>query len=455
MTYRSVGFALVWLTATAIAQPPDGALDTSFSGDGIVASNFGAGFQAAYTAVALPDGAVLAAGLSLDGANADLQIIRYRANGTIDGGWGDFGGLTLPIDRVADGWDEVIRIVPAPSGEVTLLGSAEEDGLLEGGSAASYPVLVRLTAAGQPDGAFGVGGIVTPVAHPWSGSIDTRSASAHLDGFLFFGSCSSCAPGNTGGYFFYRALATGAPDTAFDADGWLALDGTGMGQLGAFGVDPAGRILLAGDFLAGFGDPQLRLHRRLASGGPDLSFDGDGSAVHSFPDSVQWDPRAVGVDPVDGAVVVALQRAAGTAIAAGALLRFSVAGTFDPSFGQQVLAFGDGTFVQALAIDGARRIFVVGSFDGTGAQLSGFLFVRRLATGAADTSFDGNGVQLVEIDVVPNGWDQGLALTLSGGKPVAVGHSQTQSGGQRFALVRLTNALIFADGFELGSTWAW
>jgi hypothetical protein len=166
-------------------------------------------------------------------------------------------------------------------------------------------------------------------------------------------------------------------------------------------------------------------------------------------------PRAVGVDPVDGAVVVALQRAAGIAIAAGSLLRFSAAGAFDSSFGQPVLAYNDGTFVQALAIDGARRISVVGSFDGAGAQLSGFLFVRRLATGVPDTSFDGDGVQRVEIDVVANGWDQGLALTLAGGKPQAVGHSQTQSGGQRFALVRLTNALIFADGFELGSTWAW
>jgi hypothetical protein len=137
------------------------------------------------------------------------------------------------------------------------------------------------------------------------------------------------------------------------------------------------------------------------------------------------------------------------------LVRFSAAGLFDPAFAQPVLAYNDGTFVQALAIDGARRIFVVGSFDGAGAQLSGFLFARRLSSGAPDTTFDGDGVQRVEIDAVANGWDQGLALTLAGGKPLAAGHSQTQSGGQRFALVRLTNALIFADGFELASTWAW
>ena len=136
-------------------------------------------------------------------------------------------------------------------------------------------------------------------------------------------------------------------------------------------------------------------------------------------------------------------------------MRFSAAGDFAAAFGQPLLAYNDGTFVEELAIDGAGRIFVGGWFDGTGAQIAGFLFARRLATGGADTTFSGDGVERVEVDAVANGWDQGLALTLAGGKPVAAGHSQTQSGGQRFALVRLTNNLIFADGFEWASTWAW
>ncbi|MEO7795071.1 MAG: hypothetical protein ABIV06_09895 [Thermoanaerobaculia bacterium] len=445
---------LICLSFTALGHAQDGAPDTSFSGDGIVSAVSGAGFQAAFTVVALPDGAVLAGGVMQTGSNFDLQVIRYRANGGIDGSWSNSGGLTLPIDRVTDGWDEVLAIAPLDSGAVTLLGSAEEADLFEGGSSASYPVLVRLDAAGDLDLNFGVGGIVTPASHPFGGNIDTQAAAAHLDGFLFFGFCTACGPANAVGHFLYRTLADGSPDTAFDSDGWLALDRATLGQLSTVAVDPAGRILLAGDFIPMFGDPELRLHRRLASGGPDLSFSGDGTAIHSFT-SVQWSPLAIAVDPVDGALVVALQRAGGVEIAAGSLVRFSAAGLFVAPFGQPILAYNDGTFVKELAIDGARRIFVAGSFDGAGAQAGGFLVARRLSTGGVDTTFSGDGVQRVEVDDVTNGWDQGLALTLSGGKPVAAGHSQTVTGGQRFALVRLTNALIFADGFELGTTAAW
>ncbi len=455
---RRACIALACLALAAIpamAQPPDGELDDSFGGDGIVSSNFGSGFHAAFTVVGLPDGGVLAGGVEMTGANADLLVIRYRANGSIDGSWGDFGGLTVPIDRVVDGWDEVLAIVPADNGETMLLGGAEEAEQFAGGSFVSYPLLVRLDAAGDLDGTFGVGGVVTPAAHPWSGNVDTQAASAHLDGFLFFGFCSACGPGNVSGNFLYRTLANGAPDTAFDSDGWLALDRATLGQLSTLGVDPAGRILLAGDDVEGFGDPELRLTRLLPSGGPDMSFAGDGTATHSFSDAVQWTPRDVAVDPVDGAVVVALQRAGGIEIAAGSLVRFSTAGIYAAAFGQPVLAYNDGTFVEGLAIDGSGRIFVAASFDGAGAQVGGFLFARRLSSGAVDTSFDGDGVQRVEIDAVTNGWDQCFALALSGGRPVAAGHSQTQSGGQRFALVRLTNDLIFADGFELASTWAW
>lgn len=454
--FSRIAFTFVSFAAIpAIAQAQDGLLDDSFSGDGIVSAVSGAGFQAAFTVVGLRDGALLAGGVMLTGANADLQVIRYRANGSIDGSWSDFGGLTLPIDRVTDGWDEVLAIAPLDSGAVTLLGSAEEADLLEGGSSASYPVLVRLDAAGDLDLTFGVGGIVTPASHPFGGNIDTQAASAHLDGFVFFGFCTACGPGNANGNFLYRTLANGAPDTAFDSDGWLALDRATLGQLRTLAVDPAGRILLAGDYVEGFGDPELRLSRRLANGGPDASFGGGGTAIRSFSDAVQWTPRAVAFDPVDGAVVVALQRAGGLEIAAGSLVRFSAAGIYSGAFGQPELAYNDGTFVEELAIDGAGRIFVAGSFDGAGAQAGGFFFVRRLSTGAADTTFSGDGIQRVEIDDVTNGWDQCYALTLAGGKPVAAGHSQTVTGGQRFALVRLTNTLIFADGFELASTWAW
>lgn len=457
MLSRSVRLALVLPLFALPACGQDGDLDSSFGGDGIVAASLGTGFQAAFTLAALPDGSLLAGGVIVEAGdpNADLYVIRYNPNGSVDGGWGDFGGQRVAIDVVADGWDEALAIVPETGGGVTILGSAETSGLFLGGSSANLPALVRLTAAGEFDSGFGDGGIAVPDSHPWSGTIQILAASAHLGGYLFFGQCTACAPGDEAGRFLYRALAGGGGDPAFGAGGWLSLGDATIGQLSAFGVDPAGRIVLAGDYLPQFGDPELRVHRRLPSGLPDSSFDGDGTVAYAPEDTVQWAPRAIAFDPVDGAIVLSLQRNAGIEIAASSLLRFSAGGAFVASFGQPVLAYDQGVFVQELAIDGLRRIFAGGSIDGPGDQPGGFFFARLLPTGALDDGFDDNGVKRVEVDAVANGWDQGFALALSGGRPLAAGHSQTQSGGQRFALVRLTNALIFADGFEVGSTGSW
>ena len=72
---------------------------------------------------------------------------------------------------------------------------------------------------------------------------------------------------------------------------------------------------------------------------------------------------------------------------------------------------------------------------------------RLLANGALDPTFCCGGFYLFDLDP---GWETVEAATLDGGRPVLAG---TRNG--TWATIRLTNALIFRDGFESGSTHAW
>ncbi|MGW4896970.1 calcium-binding protein [Kitasatospora sp. NPDC004240] len=90
------GGAIVAVGATAVGGGSDfalarytsgGGLDTGFSGDGRVTTDFGGGFDQALGTAVQPDGRIVAAGLS----NADVALARY------DGGAGTPAGVDLSV----------------------------------------------------------------------------------------------------------------------------------------------------------------------------------------------------------------------------------------------------------------------------------------------------------------------------------------------------------------------
>ncbi|MBL8398028.1 MAG: DUF4347 domain-containing protein, partial [Candidatus Accumulibacter sp.] len=70
-------FAVVRLTSA-------GALDTTFSGDGMLTTSLGSGLDQANSVALLSDGRIVAAGLSSNGANNDFAVVRYGSTGTVD-----------------------------------------------------------------------------------------------------------------------------------------------------------------------------------------------------------------------------------------------------------------------------------------------------------------------------------------------------------------------------------
>lgn len=106
-------FALVRYTA-------DGELDASFDADGIVLTSFRSGVDQAFGVGVRPNGAVVAAGRSFNGADYDLAIARYTKDGVLDGGFGSAGTVTTPVGSGDDG---VAALALRANGDVTVAGS--------------------------------------------------------------------------------------------------------------------------------------------------------------------------------------------------------------------------------------------------------------------------------------------------------------------------------------------
>jgi uncharacterized delta-60 repeat protein len=73
---------------------PDGALDTSFDGDGVVTTDLGSTGERAAAVAVQPDGTVVAAGSS----GASFAVVRYRPDGRPDPAFGAGGVVTAGPD---------------------------------------------------------------------------------------------------------------------------------------------------------------------------------------------------------------------------------------------------------------------------------------------------------------------------------------------------------------------
>jgi len=209
--------------------------------------------------------------------------------------------------------------------------------------------------------------------------------------------------------------------TVPSVDSWfaalIATDGTGLqGSFGAEGLDQVtvdlgggpnsqlrsaaldaeGRVLLAGEaFGTGYSDAAAVLVRRTASGGADSSFNGGAPLIVA--DTAGWDSL----------------------------------------FG--VVAQSDG------------RILVAGRVNAPSAR---FFAARFDAIGAADWSFGSFGVFSANFPSSPE-VDFATGLVLQSGRPVLVGPAQWSLTDYDFGVLRLTGSLLFAAGFEDGSTAGW
>src|SRR5437879_3346325 len=148
----STAFALVRYNAS-------GSLDTSFGTGGKVTTPIGSIDDEAFALVLQPDGKLVAAGYTYGGNSIDFALVRYTANGSLDGSFGTGGKVTTPIGGIDD---EAFALALQPDGKLVAAGYTND------GSSQNF-ALLRYTSQGSLDGSFGTGGkVTTPILSTYS-----------------------------------------------------------------------------------------------------------------------------------------------------------------------------------------------------------------------------------------------------------------------------------------------
>ncbi len=247
------------ISATVVRLNPNGSLDVSFDTDGIATAQVGS-FDNIRTVAIQEDGKILIGGYAFT-ATADIAVVRFNANGTLDTSFDGDGKVTTPIGTSA----EYIQSL-----------AIQRDGKIVGAGASVVGVtyhsaLVRYNPNGSLDTTFdGDGIIVSP------GGYQYKSVAIQLNNEIV------AAGGAPGGNIaeIVRYKPNGSLDT-FGSFPWTStgIVTTSINSIGGITIQPDGKVVAAGtqNFgSANLPDNRFALLRYLGDPGIDLDYDRDG-----------------------------------------------------------------------------------------------------------------------------------------------------------------------------------
>jgi uncharacterized delta-60 repeat protein len=312
----------------------DGGTDTSFGTDGRATVAVGTRDDKAMAIAVQPDGKIVVAGLSNQGATSgyDFALVRLLANGAVDSGFGNSGRVVT--DFGGDN-DRAFALLLMPDGSIVAAGQTNRTGVTGLDFA-----LARYAADGRPDATFGAGGQVVTAALPGStGDVIRGLALQTVNGQPYI-----LAVGGEGDFTAARYTPTGALDSGFGTGGKLSgLFGVSIGSAYAVTVLPSGEAVLAGHVGHDFAAVKLS-----ASGQLDPTFGParDGRFRHSMA-SNNWDEATAVVRQADGKLILGGWAYTGVGTSGDfAALRLNADGTLDTGFGN------GGTVQRAVADNG-------------------------------------------------------------------------------------------------------
>jgi uncharacterized delta-60 repeat protein len=460
---------IVSVVFSAAAQAAPGDLDPTFSGDGKQTTDFRGGQSKATATVLQPDGKIVAVGSVLrstsgDNSFSDFALARYNPNGSLDTSFSGDGKLTTDFAGIgAD--DKATGVALQDNGKIVVVGYSgisskdfavaryNPNGTLDTSFSGDGK---QTTDFGGGEGASGVAiqgnGKIVVVGttctdaefvqcdfalaryNPSDGSLDT-SFSGDGKQTTDFGTDYDTATGmalqgdgkivavgargfGTGASDFALARynpSDGSLDTSFSGDGKQTTD-FGGGNDGANGVAvQGGKIVAVGQGGSGlFYD--FALARYKSNGLLDTTFAGDGKLTTDFGGD---NDRANGVAIQGDGKIVAVGDSFGNGFV---LARYRPNGSLDPSFsgdGEQMGAFNG--VARGVAIQDDGKIVAVG--DGSDAISTDFAVARYNPNGSLDPSFSDDGRQRTNFGGIGEG-ATGVAVQ-GDGKIVAVGHNRS------------------------------
>jgi uncharacterized delta-60 repeat protein len=242
---------------------PDGNLDETFDGDGIVTTSFVTNSEA-WGVVLQPDGRIVVAGRA-GNSGIDFAVARYLPNGTLDATFNDNGRVTTNLG----GSDYGRSVALQPDGKI-----------LVGGSSDGSMAVVRYDTDGRLDASFDSDGMRKGLLpNNTSGRVDMVAIQS--DGRILL--VGQSFNGSTQDFALVRLLNDGGFDPSFANDGLATVDFGFHDYATRVMQQSDGRIVVAGYSIVVAGRSDFALARFEANGSLDASFDADGRVTTSFP----------------------------------------------------------------------------------------------------------------------------------------------------------------------------
>lgn len=210
---------------------PDGDLDATFGDQGFVRTDLGTFWDQAFAITVDGEGRVIVAAESFSNPFApQVCVVRYLANGTLDGVFGSEGIANAPLDALGHPCDLTVN----GNGAIIVVGTD---------NAYSAIVVYQFTGDGALDSGFGSGGATT--AAPFGSLNMAKSVFVQDDGRLVL----ACTYGQPGAYDVgvVRLFADGAFDPSFGSGGIATLSVSPADEtIGGLGIQSDGGVIIAG-----------------------------------------------------------------------------------------------------------------------------------------------------------------------------------------------------------------
>jgi uncharacterized delta-60 repeat protein len=266
----------------------NGTLDTSFSGDGLVATNFTTGDEFAFGMALQADGRIVAAGRA-GGMGGRFAVVRYTTAGAPDPTFSGDGRASVDF---TPGDDRADHVAIQADGKVVAAGTANYF------AANARFAVIRLNGNGRLDSSFsGDGKLTTNLATGFDGAF----------GVAVQPSDDRIVAGGQAGrrVALVRYTGSGALDATFSEDGKAFVDLTaGLDYAEEIEIQPDGKIVAAGTANYFGRNSRFALMRFEVSGLLDGSFSGDGKVVTDV--TPGFDAAfGLALQPADGKIVLA------------------------------------------------------------------------------------------------------------------------------------------------------
>ena len=203
----------------------DGTLDTTFNGTGIVTTDISATNDFMYGLIIQPDGKIVVGGHSNDsGSHDEFEVFRYNPDGSLDTSFNGSGVAKADIGGA--NLDDAFSIALQPDGKFVLSGLTYAQRCCRGDFATA-----RFNSDGSLDTTFnGTGSIITPTQTFFQPENDVPSHGITVQGDGKIVVAGFSALGTDGDFTLVRYNADGSLDTGFNGTGMTTQFGSGAAR---------------------------------------------------------------------------------------------------------------------------------------------------------------------------------------------------------------------------------